>query len=364
MTILTVIASFLCWSCGSDSDLIGNSTNAGNGIVDGISADIISMDFSGGGATRTEGVQDKYQENYFDMDGLTPYSMAFTKESILHVSQHTTPRPAFLSDEDIYTFRYMPEQTDASWDDENTFNFAPYRQTTPLEWNTIGNGGSVNGGFAMYSLYFPGEEKVRRKTLPDGSIGYSVMQDQSTLENLHKSDILGAYHSTDKMFERIKFKLYHLMTYVRIRLYVPLYDNEKNTGFREDALLYATLNHVTPDFSIDWGAIRSSDSQGPFVTALSGDDEIIMYQHPLEEGQTSHPITEIHYNDYFRDGYYDQGITGDTDKVRVYDFSVIIPKQKGLSDDGQESTFTKTDFLNFYFRTNSGAVTRYYFNES
>ena len=190
------------------------------------------------------------------------------------------------------------------------------------------------------------------------------MEDQSTVEALKKSDILGAYHSTPAIFSRIRFRLFHLMTYVRIRLYVPVYDNVKNTGYRDGSLLYATLDNVTPDFAIDWNVSRSSDEQGPVVSPLSGDGQIKMFLHPLPDGQ-EHEKTTIKYKDYLPDGYYDQGITGDYDEVRVYDFSVIIPKQKGIVDeDGKESNFTDTEFLNFYLRTNAGGTTRYYFKQS
>ena len=354
------------WSCSADEDVPDFVVS--DGEIGEITVSVAQLKFNASRADEDEGSGDnsgKYDENFFDIDGLTPYSLAFDENSVLQISQHTATRIPFMNEDDIYDFKFIKGQNDASWSDENTYNFAGYRQKVPLQWNTIGQGGSWNGGFALYCMYFPVENTIRSRVDEDGRTVYNVMQDQSTLENLKKSDILGAFHSTDKMFERLKFRLFHLMTYVRIRLYVPLYDDVKHTGYREDALQYATLNNVTPDFAIDWSAVRSSDSQGPFVTPLSGEGEIIMYQHPLEKGQTSHPITEIHYNDYFREGYFDQGIDGETDKVRVYDFSVIIPKQKGIiGEDGQESTFTSTDFLNFYFRTNSGAVTRYYFNES
>lgn len=362
----TVLLVVFNGSCASEDDLPEQVASEEN-LIDRIGVSIAPMNFN---TTRAEDGTEtpgpgKYDENYFDINGLAPYSLDFDENSIIQISQRGTNREPFLNEDDIFDFRYIPGQTDASWGAEDTYNFAGYRQKVPLQWNTIGQAGSWSGGFALYGMYFPVDNKLRSKTDENGRTVYHVMQDQSTLENLRRSDILGAFHSTDKMFERLKFRFFHLMTYVRIRLYVPLYDNEKHTGYREDALQYATLNNVTTDFAIDWNVVRSSDTQGPFVTPLSGEDEIIMYQHPLEEGQTSHPITEIHYNDYFRDGYFDQGIDGDTDKVRVYDFSVIIPKQRGfIGEDGQESTFTSTDFLNFYFRTNSGAITRYYFNDT
>lgn len=347
------------WSCRADYE--PSAPDAGEGkYVDRIA---VSM------ATRAEGDEGPSTGGSgveaFDLDTLIPYRLTFNDSTILQVSQKTRNINPFQTADITYNFSHIPYSDDDAWNDDNSYNFAPEDQTEALEWNKIGAGGSWNGGFALYSMYFPVDNAIRQKEGEAGTVLYSVMQDQSTLENLKRSDILGAYHSTPTLFSRIRFRLFHLMTYVRIRLYVPVFDEVKNTGYREGALQYATLDNVTPDFAIDWGAVRSPDTQGPAVSPLAGEDRIIMYQHPLPKGATQHPITEIKYKDYLRDGYFDQGIDGDYDRVRIYDFSVIIPNQKGIiGEDGKETNFTSTDFLNFYFRTNSGATTRYFFNQS
>lgn len=308
---------------------------------------------------------DEIDYTEFDIDKLTPYTLDFDENSIIQVSQIGRNQLPFESPEVTYDFSYIPGSEDATWDGENTYNFRPYEADTPLKWNTIGETGSWRGGFGLFSLYFPIENQLRQKMGDEGTYIYSVMEDQSTLENLKKSDILGAYHTTPALFSRLRFRLFHLMTYVRIRLFVPVYDDEKNTGYRNDALLYATLNNVTPDFAINWTANRSGDTQAPAVDPLEGEGNIKMYLHPLPEGVTEYPITKIKYKDYLRDGYFDQKIDGDYDTVRVYDFSVIIPLQTGMMDEtGQQGPFAKSDFLHFYFRTNSGATTRYYFNQT
>lgn len=306
----------------------------------------------------------EYDYREFNIDELIPFETKFDETSIIQVSQQTLTREPFKYEDEIFNFRYF-ENPEAQWDDDPlTYNFASYRQKIPLEWNHIGQGESYNGGYAMYALYFPLENQLRQKVV-DNKIRYSVLQDQSILENLKKSDILGAYHSTEKLQSRIKFKMYHLMTYIRIRLYVPLYDDNKKTGYREDALQYATIDHVNNEFSIAWNASISSDTQGPSVDAIEGESEIIMYQHPLEEGETKHRIVSIPYKKFITPDYYDQGIEGDLDQVRIYDFSVIIPYQYAQrGSDGKMHNFTETNFLNFYFRTNSGSTTRYYFNQS
>lgn len=299
----------------------------------------------------------------WDIDELTPYSIDFDENSVIQVSQKTRFKNPFETPETTYDFAYVSGREDASWENENSFNFTAVESDNTLDWNKIGENGSWNGGFGLFSLYFPIENTPRQRTDDEGAIRYSVMQDQSTLDNLKKSDILGAYHTSSKLFSRVRFRLFHLMTYLRVRLYVPVYKDELHTGYRENALEYATLNNVTPEFIIDWDIARSSDTQGPVLKALDGEDEIRMYQHPIEGG---HKIMKIKFNDFLINGYFDQGLGEgvEYDHVRVYDFSVLIPVQKGmLNEDGQKGNFADTEFLNFYFRTNSGAITRYYFKQ-
>ena len=300
-----------------------------------------------------------------DLDELIPYSMKFNENTVIQVSQQTRNKLPFTSSDDTYDYVYKKD-SQASWDDEATYNFTPDTSTdVPLEWNSIANAGVFNAGYALYALYFPNDNQIQETIEGDSHI-YSVRQDQRDLDDLKASDILGSYHSTPAIFSRIRFKMHHFMTYLRIRLYVPVFDATLNTGYREGALLSATLNHVSPKFTVNWAKVTSGDTEAPEVRPYSEDDEIIMYQHPLEDGQTEHEITEIEYKKFLTQGYYDQGLgTATHDRVRVYDFSVLLPVQNGfINEDGVERPFTESDFLNFYFRTNSGAETRYYFNQS
>lgn len=365
LVIPVVAVLCLLWSCSSDRGTVlpGEGDADTESYVMGIAATIATR--AGEESSGDAGAAGNDNKS-FDINQLIPYTLAFDEGSVLQVSQQATNLPPFQTEDAIFNYRYIStyEDHEGAWDDENSYNFTPHGQDVPLEWNRIANVGSFNGGFAMYCLYFPGYNQIRSTTNQYGAINYTVLEDQSTVENLKQSDILGAYHSTPAIFSRIRFRLFHLMTYIRIRLYVPVYNDAKNTGYREDALKYATLDNVTNEFAIDWNISRSSDEQGPVVSPLSGDGSIKMYLHPLKDGQTQHEIEQIKYKDYLPDDYYNQGIDGDYDDVRVYDFSVIIPKQKGIiGDDNKESNFTDTKFLNFYLQTNAGGTTRYYFTQ-
>lgn len=363
---LSAALALLLGACAQESDPVVPSP-VGGLSVEIASHPVVTTRADDDGDTPDDGddpvnPDDDYKN--FDISELIPYTLKFDENTIVQVSQLTRDISPFRSPDLTYDFSYIPG-TDATWEDENSYNFAPYFQDDPLEWNKIGEGGSLNGGFALFCMYFPIENQIREVRDENEVINYYVMPDQRTLENLTKSDILGAYHSTPTLFSRIRFRLFHLMTYLRIRLYVPVYDDKKHNGYREGALQYATLDNVTPYFAIDWSAVRSSDTQGPPVSPVDGTGQIFMYQHPLPDGETEHPKRMIKYGDFLPDGYFDQGIEGDYDEVRVYDFSVILPNQKGIKDeDGKESNFTSTDFLNFFFRTNAGGTTRYFFNQA
>ena len=361
--LAAALAGLLCWSCAADMPSMPEEPLGESPYVDNIGVSLAHrMPIV---TTRADGDAEAPSDNSFEVDTLMAYTIEFNANSVIQVSQKIQTEDPFRNDEETYDFSFLPleDQVDSDdpWNDPNSYNFGASAGDSPLEWNTISSKGSWNGGFALFSLYFPVENQLRQKNGENGTILYSVMEDQSTEENLLKSDILGAYHSTTKLFSKIRFRLFHLMNYLRIRLYVPVYDEDDDTGYRDGALQYATINNVNPDFAIEWGAIRSPDSQGPKVNAVPGTGEIKMYKHPLPDGKTQYPITTIDYTDF----YPDQGLPTNYDKVRYYDFSVIIPMQASEKDeDGKEHSFTETNFLNFFFQSNSGAINKYYFTMS
>lgn len=388
--LMAAVAVLLALSCGCKADPESPGGGTASGIV-GIGAQIATRSETdtdpgeGGGGSRDEydGFDDE-QDDLIDVDKLSAYNLSLGSGTILHVSQLTGSQTPFFNDDVTYSYQYIDDYQydgDDAWMDDNCYNYTPYRQDTPLEWSQIYSLGTYAGGYAMFCMYFPLEDEVMRRKNADNTVTYYVQEDQSTIDNLMRSDILAAYHSTPALFSRIKFRLFHLMTYVRIRLYVPVYRDDLNTGYREGALNSATLNNVTPHFTVEWSAIRSSDTEAPSIAGLKeetlrkmlGDEPLTstikMYQHPLPEGRTEHPKVRIKFGDYLSDNYFDQGLGEEEyDDVRVYDFSVIIPVQekKTIVEDGKEREvdFMETDFLNFYLRTNSGAETRYYFNRA
>lgn len=279
------------------------------------------------------------------------FDVNFDDDSRLFVSQMTEGSNPFISSDRIFRYRYFDEGEETEWTDPpeglGGFNFTAADLTNPLEWKDIKAAGSYQNGYALFALYFP----------VDHSIRYNVEEDQSSLPNLMKSDVLGAYHSTSALFTRIKFNLFHLMVYLKITVFVPIYDETSKTGYFSDGLQSATVQDAYKDFTIDWGTIRSSDTEGPVTLYNPTADKynISMYSHSEGEGLTGRQI-EIKYKEFIPADYPEQPITGEYDKVSVHNFSVIIP--------AQPPEFAQSNFFKFLFKNPSGEIRTYYFNYS
>ena len=278
------------------------------------------------------------------------YDLQFDDTSVLFVSQMTEDSNPFITDGSIFSYQYFNEGEETGWLDPpegpGGYNFTPRVNTIPLEWKDIKATGYYQNGYALYALYYP----------VDNTIRYDVETDQSSVESLMKCDVLGAYHSTSALFTRIKFNLFHLLVYLKVTVFVPIYDETSKTGYFSDAFQEATLLNAYKDFVIDWSAIRSSDTEGPVTIYNTAGErsDIIMYAHPRDVDTDK--IVDLRYKDYLNDTFTEQPVVGDYDKVRVMNFSVIVPAQPG--------DFAQSDFFKFVFRTPSGEDKAYFFNFS
>ena len=267
----------------------------------------------------------------------------FHDGGLLYVSQMgTTAEPNFdpsivegennLSNLYIYEWYYNPA---ATWEDD--YNFRPGTRP-PLKWAEVLARGSVGNAFSLYAMYFPVDHKIR----------FDVETDQSTEDNVRKSDIMGAYHATSALYSRLRFRLYHLMVYLKVKLYVPVYQDDEDgngySGFEADAFQSALLRNAITDFGVEWRANRSSDTDAPLVMQrdVPTRSDIVMYSYPDLEPA----VTDITVSDYY-------GTDDIQDRVRVYNFSVIFPGQK-FGD----------NFLRFCLKNTEGTDKYYYFSAS
>lgn len=322
------------------SSCVDNDTNVfeekGQAIVDEITV---------AKSTRAEETSDE------DDDILTNAN-AFSERSILYISQlGTNTEPSFTPNyiynesekENLYCYKWN-ENESASWNSQDEYNFRSCEGHKPIDWNTIKSLGNVGNAFSLYAMYFPQDQKIRFNVEKDQR-GGTEEKNQYETTNFLKSDIMGAYHATSSLYTRMRFNLFHLMVYLKVTLYVPVYrsvDNDNQmgiSGFDKYAVQWAKVMNAYTDFSIEWRANRSSDTEAPLTQAKGTQTNIIMYYHqPDENNETTIDISK----------YYDKEVEGvcgcdetcsseqckktdagtcGCDKVYVYNFSVLFPSQ-------------------------------------
>ena len=271
----------------------------------------------------------------------------FTDSSILFFSQlGPSQDPNFNDPENIYQYKYNSNDT-AKWD--KYYNFVNDNDGIVFDWNKVKEIGSVGNSFSMYAFYFPVDNEVRFRVESDQR-GKPDKYDQS---NFKRSDIMGAYHATSSLFSRLRFKLYHLMVYLRVTLYVPKYqvkidDSQQSSysGFKSGAVQGAFVMNAGTDFTIEWRANRSSE-EAPLaqVSKNTHKQNIVMYQHESNEA--------YFIEDFDVKEYYTGNVITDKDTVRVYDFSVLFPAQ-----------IFEGNFLCFVLKDVDGSTKYYYFSGS
>ena len=249
----------------------------------------------------------------------------------------------------IYQYRANPK---ATW--ESGENFVNYGNRLSFTWDQVLEVGPSGNAFKFFAFYFPEDNSVRWSVETDQTGGEENPYDQS---NFKKSDIMGAYHATSSIFTRMRFRLFHLMTYLKVTLYVPVYkaeysepDKQNYSGFDAKALKGGFLMNALTEFNIEWATSKSSDTEAPFVQTPTDRprSNIKMYRHKDNEDV----IKDDLYVKQFYTGTVD-GITDDYDEVRTYNFSVLFPTQS-FGD----------NFLCFALTTPGGDTKYYYFSGS
>lgn len=278
----------------------------------------------------------------------------FDSSSLLYFSQMGVSLPPNFSNMTteafpyLYIYRYY-RNDDATW--EADYNFKTETGRLPFDWDVVKSIGSVGNAFSFYAFYFPVDNTPRFYVEKDQTGGAAQPYSKN---NFMKSDIMGAFHATSALYTRMRFNLFHLMTYLKVTLYVPVFDgktsddysNSSYSGFLAGALQGAYVMNAFTDFSIEWYANRSSDVQAPVVEANGTKSNIKMYRHLTDENRI---IEDFPIGDYFN-GNAD---VDDTESVREYTFSVLFPTQS-FND----------NFLCFALRAPDGKMKYYYFSSS
>ena len=203
----------------------------------------------------------------------------------------------------LYKYVYYTNP-DATW--EQGFNFQPYGDRA-LDWEQMRDN-TMNGAYDLGALFYP--------------IGYevdnAVQEDQSTYDNLLRSNVMAAWHITNTYHDRLRFRFYHLMTALRVTLLIPVWNPEDNTGFGENAADAAYTLNVQKDFDINWNFGTSEEPPSPTLPDTPERYTIKMYPESVSNDVEEIDLSEL--SPYFSE----YGI----EKVRRATFSVLFPPQQ------------------------------------
>lgn len=276
----------------------------------------------------------------------------------------------------LYSYKYDLKYSVTWEDDPGGYNFFPDNLEGKMDWDVVKAWGLNNTGYALFGLYYPYNNILPTNEL--GQLDFMVQRDQTTKENLRKSNYIGAYHSSSKSGQRLKFRLYHLTSYIKVTLYVPVFnphdiiindqgkEEEVRSGYPADALLSAEVRDVINHFRINWYAGRSSDTAPLTVTADNDRGDVLMYipqpeDYPDTDGLP--PKVTIRLADYIRDAASDKDLP-ETDECWKITLSALIPAGQDYPIDDPKypmgQTWTDLNFLRFNLRQNIGDVPKRY----
>lgn len=283
------------------------------------------------------------------LDPLTNY---FTQnQSVLLIGQRTNSQSLSFDDEasdgtkNNLLYKYVwngQEANDVSGNSPNWnegYNFKPLSSWgNSLTASNVQSRGAFGNAYAFGALYYPGGNSQRN----------DVETDQTNLDALKSSNLLGAYHQASLYNERLKFRLFHLMACIRVTILVPVSqtDEENGTTGYDERKIVATMLNLKKDFIIDWG--NRSSEEPPVLKedeTIEERSDIKMYPHPITGERT---IKEQDLSPF--------GMKG-TDRVREYTFSGLFPPQSISNTDNilkfeimQEKSSTRPD-ATYYWST-------------
>lgn len=290
----------------------------------------------------------------------------FDENSLIYISQKGTVEDPNFSDSpgssNLYIYKYSPK-ANVTW--EKGYNFTLKEgnegiKNEGIKWDYISSLGPVRNAFSFYAFHFPIDNIIRWGVETDQT-GGGEGEKQYDKSNFIKSDIMGAIHATSALYTRLRFRLFHLMTYLKVTVYVPVFNGSSTddyqdlnySGFIKGAFQGAYVMNAYTDLSVSWSAIRSSDTEAPLVepnpNKTGPKSNIKMYRHQTDE----ETINEIDIDKYYPDPDKVDGIEDGKDKVRAYHFSVLFPAQE-FGD----------NFLCFALRAPDEQMKYYYFSRS
>ena len=236
----------------------------------------------------------------------------------------------FTDNPNLYKYVYY-SNPDANWDEG--FNFQPFGNKA-LDW-TFMEKNRLSGEYTLGALYYP----------VDYELGDFVLEDQSTHDALLRSNVLGAWHRTSALHDRLKFRFSHLMAAVKVTLLIPDWDPRDNSGFGPDAASEAYMLKMKKDFTISWPLAASSEEPpGVILTTDLETYDLKMYLESVSNTVETVNLKDI--NDSFPDL---------EESYRTATFTVLFPPQQATSD---------LSLMRFVLNTMGGTERIYTFNKT
>lgn len=281
-------------------------------------------------ATRTgETVKEGPLYDYF-IDGRSVILLSQRTNTMSITFDQYIPDPAnpgqLIENPNLYKYVYYTNPS-ANW--ESGFNFRPYNNYD-LDWDLIEKNGPLNSEYSLGALYYP----------VDYEINNMVQEDQSSYENLLRSNVMGAWHRTNAIRSRLRFKFYHLMAAFRITLLIPDWDPQDNSGFGDNSVQEGRMLNVKKDYTIDWPLnLSSEEPPNPQTLPDSEPVDLRMYLEPMSNAVETVNLSTINPE------YPDQ-----EERIRRATFLVIFPAQQPTNDGPA---------MRFYLRTMGGTERKY-----
>lgn len=334
-----IILPLALLSCSNDDNLPGDE-RTGNIVKD------ITVSYQGATVApglALEGDADEHISPAIILDQFSPGDKLYFSQ----MGPTSTQDPNFSNYEEnaspyCYIYEY-DENDEATW--ASGFNFSLHDTTRqPFKWETVTQVGSVGNAFSFYAFYYPINNTPVWNVQTDQRGSGEDVYDTG---NFLVSDIMGAYHASSAIYTRMRFRLFHLMVYLKVTLYVPVYEAEADgtgySGFGEGAMQGALVLNAVPDINIEWRANRTSDTYPPLTQPGNnmGKQNIVMYQHKPDE----EVIENFEVSNYYTGG------TLTVDNVRAYNFSVLFPAQS-----------FDNNFLCFVLRSQDDSLRYFYFS--
>ena len=224
-------------------------------------------------------------------------------ETVILVSQRTSDMSLNFEEGSGNCYKYT-YYSNPDADENSGFNFT---SDNPLEWDKILENGQFSNGYAFGALFYPrGAEHTNE-----------VYADQSNEESFIDCDVMGAWHRTSKVRDRLTFEFNHLMCRLQINLYIPLWDEEMGNGFTIDDNAVATALSFRTDYAIEFGdrTTELPPIARPSTTVDGTVADITMYKYDTVEEMELTDLSNFNIEDL------------ETDQVKKFSFEMLFPEQ-------------------------------------